>query len=136
MLKGKCLLYSGATSENITGSQVLIIDNIGMLSSLYRYGQLAYIGGGFGKGIHNILEAAVWGIPVIFGPNFRKFREAVDLVQYGGGFSVTNFSELNSLITALRNDPATCLQASVKAAGYVKQHTGATSKIMQQLFPH
>ncbi len=79
------VLYSQAAQAEYTEKQVLIIDNIGMLSSLYRYGRIAYIGGGFGKGIHNILEAAAFGIPVIFGPNFEKFREARELLEPGRG---------------------------------------------------
>ena len=134
MLKGKCLLYSAATPENVSGSNVLIIDSVGILSSLYPYGNMAYIGGGFGKGIHNILEAAVYGIPVIFGPNYRKFREAVDLIRSGGGFTITGYPALRNLIISLRDNPSAYKQAAEEAAGYVKRHTGATRVILEKLF--
>ncbi|HJZ41100.1 MAG TPA: glycosyltransferase N-terminal domain-containing protein [Bacteroidales bacterium] len=134
MLKGNCLLFSAATPESVASNQVLIIDSVGILSSLYPCGQLAYIGGGFGKGIHNILEAAVYGIPVIFGPNYLKFREAADLIKSGGGFSIAGYPSLRNLVTAMRNDPSGYKQAAEEAAGYVKSHTGATRIILEQLF--
>ncbi len=83
----KVLRYSEAEENNIEAADVLIIDQIGILSGLYQYCDIAYIGGGFGKGIHNILEAATFGKPIIFGPNYQKFKEAVDLIDLGGAFS-------------------------------------------------
>lgn len=109
--------------------QVLIIDNIGMLSSLYQYGIAAYIGGGFGKGIHNILEAAIWGIPVVFGPAFYKFKEARELIEKGGTFSVADGKALSNLITVLQ-DPGMRSKAGKIAHDYVVAGTGATEKIM------
>jgi len=111
---------------------VLIIDNIGMLSSLYAYGQIAYIGGGFGVGIHNTLEAAAYGIPVIFGSNYQKFQEAKDLLTNGGGFSVRDADELiavfeNLLIDSLRK------HAGQIAGRYVQEHAGATAIILRLL---
>lgn len=134
MLKGKCLLFSAATPENVSGSNVLIIDRVGILSSLYPYGKLAYIGGGFGKGIHNILEAAVYGIPVIFGPNYHKFREAVDLVRSGGGFTIAGYPAFRNLVFSLRSNPSAYQHAAEEASGYVKRNTGATRAILEKLF--
>ena len=107
--------------------QVLIIDNIGMLSSLYQYGNIAYIGGGFGVGIHNILEAAAFGLPIIFGPNYQKFQEAKDLIDRGGAKSINNLMELQQAFGFLTSHPETgevCKQ-------YVKQKIGATEKILK-----
>ena len=88
------LLFSTANQQNIHDKNVLIIDSIGLLSSIYKYGKIAYIGGGFGVGIHNILEAVAFGVPVIFGPNYKKFNEAKDLIALGGANSISNFEEL------------------------------------------
>jgi 3-deoxy-D-manno-octulosonic-acid transferase len=116
----------------IAESNVLVIDNIGMLSSLYGYGQMAYIGGGFGVGIHNTLEAATYGIPVIFGPNFKKFQEAKDLVENGSGFSIANSKELKSVFCTLQ-DQSACQEAGKLARAYVLQKAGATQIIMKYL---
>jgi 3-deoxy-D-manno-octulosonic-acid transferase len=129
------VFYSDASADNVTDRQVLIIDNIGMLSSLYRYGQLAYIGGGFGAGIHNILEAAAYGIPVIFGPNYQKFREANELIHAGGAFAVRNYSELYQVINSLKPQSSQYHQASTCAGDYVRRNTGATSVIFNHVFP-
>jgi 3-deoxy-D-manno-octulosonic-acid transferase len=112
---------------------VLIIDNIGMLSVIYRYCKIAYIGGGFGKGIHNILEAAVYGIPVIFGPNHQKFREAAELISLGGGFSVNNGTDLKISLDGLIRLDETYRNAAGRAADYIKSNTGATVRIMEYL---
>lgn len=107
--------------------QVLIIDNIGILSSLYQYGSIAYIGGGFGAGIHNTLEAAAFGLPVIFGPNYKKFREAKDLISQGGAKSINNLIQLQKAFEYL----ATHQEAGEICKYYVQQNTGATEKIVQ-----
>lgn len=113
-------------------SQILLIDNIGMLSSLYGYGQIAYIGGGFGAGIHNTLEAAAYGIPVIFGPNYQKFQEAKDLLANGAGFTVRGIDELISVFKKLTGD--TSREHAGQIAGrYVKDHAGATAIILRHL---
>ncbi|HTI59192.1 3-deoxy-D-manno-octulosonic acid transferase [Mucilaginibacter sp.] len=113
-------------------NQTLIIDNIGILSSLYQYGQVAYIGGGFGAGIHNTLEAAAFGLPVIFGPNYHKFKEARDLVSLELGFSINNAEELKETFSYLMDD--THLKSiSKKIKDYVKENTGATEMIMKYL---
>ena len=113
--------------------QTLIIDNIGMLSSLYQYGQIAYIGGGFGVGIHNTLEPAAFGLPVIFGPNYDKFKEAKDLIVLEAGFSISNENELKKILDFLAEDKSSYQSISKKIKEYVKEHTGATEMIMEYL---
>lgn len=110
--------------------RVLIIDNIGMLSSLYRYGNVAYIGGGFGKSIHNTLEAAVYGIPVVFGPMYQKFNEALGLIACKGGFGVHSPKELEVVLDSLLTDDNHRLVAGRNAGEFVKENTGATEKIL------
>jgi 3-deoxy-D-manno-octulosonic-acid transferase len=117
-----------------TGSfDVLIIDNIGMLSSLYRYGQVAYIGGGFGKGIHNILEAATFGLPVIFGPNYKKFREAVDLTALGGAFPIQQYEQLKQILNKLFADNVFLSKSAKTAKMFVSGNIGATEKILASI---
>ena len=118
---------------DIAECKVLIIDCIGLLSSVYRYGNISYIGGGFGVGIHNTLEAAVYGIPVIFGPKYHKFNEAVTLIKEGGGFSINNGSELKGLLDSLINNPTIAQTAGEKALEYVKSQLGATTIIVNEL---
>ena len=132
-LKRTSLPYSQATEENVNSVDCLIIDGYGLLSSIYRYGEVAYVGGGFGVGIHNVLEAAVYGIPVLFGPNNEKFREARHLLEAKGGFEVKNQQDFDTLMDRFISD-STYLQESGKAAGdYVANNTGATEKVMQFL---
>jgi 3-deoxy-D-manno-octulosonic-acid transferase len=114
--------------ESDSEAQVLIIDNIGMLSSLYQYGYIAYIGGGFGVGIHNTLEAAAFGMPVIFGPNYRKFLEAIELIETGAAFSIQDIQELRQVVSKLLEENYR-KKAAFLAAEYVKTHTGATDII-------
>lgn len=113
--------------------RVLILDNMGMLATVYRYGQLAYIGGGFGAGIHNILEAVVYGVPVFFGPRFSKFNEAVTLVQLGGAFSAGNPETLADNI--LKGYPGTKAYQHVMAVcnRYIKENIGGTALVYQEL---
>lgn len=113
--------------------RVMIIDNIGMLSSLYRYGSVAYIGGGFGKSIHNTLEAAVFGIPVVFGPMYEKFNEALGLIACKGGFGVHSQQELEIAIDSLLSDENHRVVAGRNAGAFVKSNLGATDKIMVKL---
>lgn len=134
-LFGDVLLFSkfGNYTENqIRNSQVLVIDNIGMLSSLYYYADITYIGGGFGVGIHNTLEAATYGKPVIFGPKYEKFQEAVDLVTLMSGFSISNYIELNQIFDSLQDENFR-QDASTSAKNYVHQRAGATQIIMKYL---
>jgi len=104
LLKKPAISLSKVSENEIDRFQVLIIDSVGLLSSLYRYGNLAYIGGGFGVGIHNILEAATFGLPVIFGPNYKRFKEAVDLTFEGGAVSVSNHADLGQALNNLINN--------------------------------
>jgi 3-deoxy-D-manno-octulosonic-acid transferase len=115
--------------------KTLIIDNIGMLSSLYAYGDIAYIGGGFGVGIHNTLEAAAFGLPVIFGPNYLKFNEARELIALKAGFSIGNETQLKGITDTLITDEAFYNATSKKISNYVREHTGATQIIMSHISP-
>lgn len=124
--------YDTYTDQQKTVSRELIIDNIGMLSSLYHYGRIAYIGGGFGAGIHNTLEAATYGMPVIFGPKYEKFQEAIDLLELGAGFSISKYQELEEVFTALQQSDK-LLKSSLAAKNYVQQRSGATQIIMKYL---
>ena len=129
-LQRPCIRYTQATEENVQQADCLIIDCYGLLSSIYRYGEISYIGGGFGVGIHNVLEAAVYGIPVIFGPNNKKFRGAQHLLANKGGFEVNGYEDFEVLMDKFLTDEA-YLQASGQAAGdYVKNNSGAMEKIM------
>ncbi len=128
----KVIRYSQATEETVVAADVLIIDNIGMLSSLYQYGTIAFIGGGFGKGIHNILEAATFALPVIFGPNYHKFNEAKELIQKGGAYSISSYDALQKTINSLNNS-GVLRMASFEAKNYVVSHAGATDKILNTL---
>lgn len=120
-------LKGGAIHPNVN---ILIIDNIGMLSSLYHYGKIAYIGGGFGVGIHNTLEAAAFGLPVIFGPKYHKFQEAKDLIALSAAKSITNADELAQAFEYFLQN-----EGGKLAANYVAQKKGATEMIMEKLFP-
>jgi 3-deoxy-D-manno-octulosonic-acid transferase len=131
-LLGKTIRYSNLEAHKSALPQVLIVDNIGLLSSLYAYGTIAYIGGGFGKGIHNTLEAAAFGLSVIFGPNYQKFQEAKDLIELKAGFSISNQAELNNCFKALQADN-THKEAGMQAKAYVDSHTGATAKILEKI---
>jgi len=129
--KENVLRYSALRKDKgDTGCRVLLIDNIGMLSGLYRYGMAAYVGGGFGRGIHNILEPAVFGMPVLFGPAYKKFREAHDLLKSGAAFSVKNSEELNAVMQRHVLDVEAQRSAAREAAAYVKDHLGATGQII------
>ena len=121
--------YSNLNLGSAAGSKVLIIDNIGMLTQLYQYGHAALIGGGFGKGVHNILEAAVFGMPVAFGPNHKKFQEALDLLAVKGAHALTNTSEVPDEVLAWFNDAHVRAEAGRNAREYVRQGTGATVQI-------
>ena len=110
--------------------RVLVIDTIGLLSAAYKYGNLAFIGGGFGKGIHNTLEAATFGLPVIFGPRYKKFREAEELVTAGAGFSVHDFVSFKSRLNRFIDEPEILKTSGEFANNYVFSKIGATSHIL------
>lgn len=120
------------SKTQVSNPRLLVIDNIGMLSSIYQFGDLAYIGGGFGSGIHNILEAGVVGIPVIFGPEFKKFKEAVDTLRLGCSFSVSTYNELVTLFELFQNTNERKLAGS-KISAYIRENKGATSFILTRL---
>lgn len=132
-LQRPCIRYSKATEDNVMQQDCLIIDCFGLLSSIYRYGDVGYIGGGFGVGIHNLAEAAVYGIPVIFGPNYAKFREAHGLIRHGGGFSIDGGEAFNQQMNLFMQDPPAREKAGEKAKAYIFGNAGATNKIMQYL---
>lgn len=117
-------------SEADLSKDILVVDNVGLLASMYQYAELAYVGGGFGKGIHNTLEAAANGLPVIFGPNYHKFKEARDLVHIGGAFPVGNFTELKLRINTLMGE-SEYVNASQATLQYVNSNTGATNQVVQ-----
>lgn len=114
----------------------IIVDSFGKLSTLYRFADIAYIGGGFGTGIHNLNEAAVYGMPVIFGPNHAKFKEASDLIACGGGFSVADSVGFDRAMDSLLSDPATLKRAGAAAGKYIRDNLGATDRIYSEIFAH
>lgn len=134
LLKKPAISFSKVSETEIDKFQVLIIDSVGLLSSLYRYGDVAYIGGGFGVGIHNILEAATFGLPVIFGPNYKKFKEAVDLTFEGGAISISNSDELRQVLNNLMNDKNELGKASKICSNYVEKNVGSTKVIINKVF--
>lgn len=131
LIKGKKVVrYTQSTPEEAAEADVLIIDCFGLLSSMYNYGDVAYIGGGFGVGIHNTLEAAVWNMPVIFGPNNKKFQEAQGLLKSDGGFEIKTYEDFSGLMSSLMNDEAFLKQAGDKAGAFVAHLAGATDKVL------
>ena len=134
LIKGKKVVrYTQTTPEEAAEADVLIIDCFGLLSSMYNYGDVAYIGGGFGVGIHNTLEAAVWNMPVIFGPNNKKFQEAQGLLKSGGGFEINTYEDFSGLMNSLMNDEAFLKQAGDKAGAFVAHLAGATDKVLSSV---
>lgn len=121
------------TAADLSDKECLIIDCFGMLSSIYRYGEIAYIGGGFGAGIHNTLEAAVYGVPVLFGPKYHKFKEAKDLISVGGGFTVQNGKEFEAQMDELIAHKEKLEQAGKASGDFVHNQTGATDLILPQI---
>lgn len=131
LFQGRLVRMSEATLMNVNTNRVLLIDRMGMLSRLYRFATVAYVGGGFGAGIHNTLEAAVYGVPVVFGPRYHKFREAEDLVEQGAAFSVSDY---RSFAAAMDETLAHPEEYGRKAGEYVRSEVGATNKIYNALF--
>ncbi|MDR0891371.1 MAG: 3-deoxy-D-manno-octulosonic acid transferase [Mediterranea sp.] len=132
-LKRPYVRYTRADEQNVARADCLIIDCFGLLSSIYRYGEVAYIGGGFGVGIHNTLEAAVYGIPVIFGPKYQKFQEAVQLIETGGAYSINTYEELHALLDRLHTDTAFLQATGTHASRYVTDNSGATERVMEMI---
>ena len=132
-VQGKVLRYTQATMENVQDARCLIIDCFGLLSSIYRYGEIAYIGGGFGTGIHNTVEAAVYGVPVIFGPNHQKFMEAKELIACGGAFTINGADDLKTLLDRLLSDESFLRESGEKAGAYVTSRAGAADIVMKYI---
>ena len=132
-LQRSSIRYTKATEDNVQQADCLIIDCYGLLSSIYRYGEISYIGGGFGVGIHNVLEAAVYGIPVIFGPNNKKFREAQHLLANKGGFEINGYEDFQQLMDKFLTDESYLKQSGKAAGDYVKGNAGAMDKIMKRV---
>ena len=139
LFKGQMVKYSAVSEMKdaisrrniLQNARVLVVDTMGLLSATYPFGQVAYIGGGFGAGIHNTIEAAVYGVPVVFGPNYKHFREAQGLIDAGAARSIKNYTELEAALTTALNDYTTI---GPKAAEYVQSELGATDKIFKYLF--
>ena len=131
-LEGRKTVRYTAVQDNssLDDADVLIIDCFGLLSSIYRYGDVAYVGGGFGVGIHNLLEAAVWNIPVLFGPNNKRFQEAQELMAAGGGFEISDGQDFARLMDRFDNDEDYRKKCGKQAGSYVEQHAGATPQIL------
>ena len=126
----KVVRYTDATEDNVQDAEVLIINCFGLLSSIYGYASVTYVGGGFGVGIHNTLEAAVWDVPVIFGPNNQRFQEAQGLKACGGGQEITSSDDFCRIMQRFIDHPQTIEEAGRQSGAYVKQMTGATQKIL------
>ncbi len=133
VLPGQVLRYSQAQAGTVAGARLLLFDNVGLLSQLYRFGQFAYVGGAFGKGLHNTLEAAAFGLPLFFGPAYARFQEAVDLVELGCATPVRTAAELESAFARLLTHETIRLKMQDLALEYVHQQAGATARIMGQL---
>lgn len=134
LLKGKkVVLYTEATETNVADADVLVINCFGLLSSIYHYGDVAYVGGGFGAGIHNVLEAAVWGIPVVFGPNNKRFAEAQGLLASGGGFEIDNYEKFALIMDRFCSDKDFLQNSGNTAGSFVKQLSGATNKVFSDI---
>ncbi len=132
-LKADVARYTKDEPGDWPDKQILVIDTIGVLSSIYRYADIAYIGGAFGTGLHNIQEPAVNGMPVIFGPKYDNFREAVDLVEQGGAFAVKSAEQMLQVLGVLLYDAQRYQSAASRCKTYMTENTGATEKIMAGL---
>ena len=132
-LRRPSVRLSETNDQHVADKDCLIIDSFGLLSSIYRYGQVAYIGGGFGKGIHNTLEAAVYGVPVLFGPKYQKFKEARDLISIGGGFSLADMAAFVAQMDRFLADPKLKENIGDMVRKYVQENSGVTEKILKDL---
>ena len=131
LLKGRQVIrYSEATETNVSAADVLLIDCFGLLSSIYHYGTVSYVGGGFGVGIHNVLEAAVWDIPVIIGPNNKHFQEAQGLMTAQGGFEIDDYQAFSTLMMRFETDASFLQSAGRNAGEFVKSRIGSTERIL------
>lgn len=132
-LNRKTIRYSTASAESASAAECLIVDCFGLLSSIYHYGTVAYVGGGFGAGIHNVLEAAVWGIPVIFGPENKHFQEAQELIEAQGGLEITDLRTFDTVMSRLMRDTDFRARSGRQAQEYVKGKAGAMRRIMESI---
>lgn len=132
-LNRKTIRYSTASAESASAAECLIVDCFGLLSSIYHYGTVAYVGGGFGAGIHNVLEAAVWGIPVIFGPENKHFQEAQELIEAQGGLEITDLRTFDTVMSRLMRDTNFRARSGRQAQEYVKGKAGAMRRIMESI---
>jgi len=133
-LKCPVCCYTEATETTVINKQVLIVDTIGILSSIYKYADLTYIGGGFGVGIHNTLEAAIFGLPIAFGPNYQKFREATTMVNLGIAFPISDYSSLQPIFEQILSDPEKKNLISQKCTAFTGENVGATQLILDKVF--
>jgi 3-deoxy-D-manno-octulosonic-acid transferase len=129
----KTALYSSKDESNLADAQVFIIDTIGILNRLYQYSAVSYIGGAFKTGLHNILEAAVYGKPLFFGPHYDHFNEAIQLVALKGAFSVNSVEEMKEIMTKFENNPEYYSQTCQICQDYVAQNSGAVDIIYKQI---
>jgi len=129
-IQKKCLRFTSLNTSSADQADIILVDTIGFLASLYRYGDIALIGGGFGKGIHNILEAATFGMPIVFGPNYKQFREAVEMIGVGAAFSVNDYHSFSYILKKLVSDKIILSDTALKAREYVAGNTGATKRIV------
>jgi 3-deoxy-D-manno-octulosonic-acid transferase len=132
-LKRNTIRYTQATPESAAKAECLIVDCFGLLSSIYHYGDVAYVGGGFGVGIHNVLEAAVWDIPVLFGPNNKKFQEAQGLKAAGGGFDISTADDFRQVMSRFMNDQEYLSTAGKNAGAFVQSLAGVTDRVFRLL---
>jgi 3-deoxy-D-manno-octulosonic-acid transferase len=132
LIDGNAMRFSEFTGESVD-ARVLILDNIGMLSSAYKYAHIAEVGGGFGSGIHNILEPACWKIPVLFGPNHEDYKEAIDLLDENGAMTFDSFEGFSEIIDRLLSDENYYLNSAAKAGDYITRNKGATARILDDI---
>ena len=134
LLTSPAICYTEATEETVMNKQVLIVNIIGLLSSIYKYADMAYIGGGFGAGIHNTLEAAIFGMPIVFGPKYLKFQEATNMVSLGIAYPITEYSALQSILDTLLHDAEKRDSISRECILFTNQNLGATQIILNKVF--
>ena len=132
-LKRPAMRVSQLSKDNIANVECLIVDCFGLLSSIYRYGEVAYVGGGFGVGIHNVPEAAVYGIPVLFGPNNKKFQEAQDLLRLGACYEISDSASFASLMDRFHTEPDFLARCGKLSGDYLKDNAGASDVIWEKL---
>ena len=133
MLAKPCVRLSKCNGAKASELSYIIVDSMGMLSKMYRYGRLSYVGGVFGVGIHNTLEAVVYGLPVIFGPNYRKFKEAFDLISCGAGFSISSYGEFENVVEKLLSAEGKYAESCSQANTYVEKSVGVSDFIYNKI---